>query len=180
MKHRMLLRKDHSDRTIVKQQIVRAEIAWRPLVQRALFAIFLGVGACGLPSEQSLVDQFEVVRPTLDTLRGMSDEDSTIVRIAQSFVDPPGPRAFTPERWNRYRQLFRRLDSEAGLTRGRNGVVSITVGTAGLAVSGTSNGYVYFPVPPSPDKVLLSLEGTRAGATFFRKLDGGWYLFLSR
>jgi hypothetical protein len=137
------------------------------------------ITACGRPSEQTLVDQFPTVRPTLDTLRAMAEEDTSLVRIARDFVDPPSP-TFTTARWNRYRQLLERLHSEAGLTRMPDHVVDIAIGTSGLAVSGSSNGYIYFPTPPSPAQIRPTLADTPAGSTSYRLLSGGWYLYMRR
>jgi len=109
----------------------------------------------------------------------MAEEDTSVVRIARDFVDPPSP-AFTTARWNRYRELFERLHSEAGLTRKPDHVVDITIGSSGLAVSGSSNGYIYFPRPSSPAEVRSTLKNTPAGSTAYRHLDGGWYLYLRR
>ena len=147
--------------------------------RRVIVALLLPLTGCGLPSEQSLVDRFPTVRPTLDTLRAMAAEDTSVVRVARDFVDPPSP-AFTVGRWNRYRELFARVGSEHGLTRMTDGEVQIAIGSSGLSVSGSSNGYIYFPSPPSPEQVRPTLAGGRAGATYYRHLNGGWYLFLSR
>jgi hypothetical protein len=148
----------------------------RAVPRSVVVMIALVLAACGPPSEQSLVEQFPRVRPALDTLCTMAKQDTIAVRIAPDFVDPP---SLTPERWNRYRELFARVHSDGGLSRTADGVM-ITIESSGLAVSGTSIGYAHFPTPPSATQVRPTLAGTPAGSRMYRHLDAGWYLYLDR
>lgn len=166
---------------IVVRESRRSRLRW--ILNGALLALPAVVLLCGgLPSERTLVRQFESRRPILDTLRVMSDQDSAFIRISPELVigsTKATSESLSKERMQRYAVLLRRAGSEAGIAR-RGGVVEIIVGSVGLGVSGASNGYAYFPTPPPHEQILSRLAEGHAGATFYRHLDGGWYLFQDR
>lgn len=113
----------------------------------------------------------------MDTIKAMSDEDSLFARIALDFIDPIGvPPPMPIRRWERYRELFRRVHSDAGLVRRYDGSVLIFGRESGILGNGATYSYVYFPTAPSAEKVLPRLSVARPGSQFFRLLGGKWYL----
>ena len=139
--------------------------------------LLLGVLACTRDSvERAAVDQFRARRPTWDTIKAMSDEDTLFARIAYDFIDPIIKPAMPSERWERYRELFKRVQSSGGLERRHDRSVLIFERESGILGTGATYSYVYFPTAPPPEKVLTRLSDARPGSQFFRLLWGKWYL----
>lgn len=137
----------------------------------------LAAVACTRDSvERAAVDQFQTRRPTLDTIKAMSDEDSAFPRIASDFIEPIIVPPMPERRWERYRELFRRVHSDGGLERRYDGSVLIFERESGILGTGATYSYVYFPTAPPPEKVLTRLSVARPGSQFLRSLGGKWYL----
>ena len=126
--------------------------------------------------ERASVDQFSARRPALDTLKATSDEDSLLVRIAPDFIDPIIVPSMPTPRLERYRELFKRVQSDAGLVRHVDGSVLVFAGKSGILDIGATYLYVYFTIAPSPSEVLPQLSTAPPGSRFYRSLGGNWYL----
>jgi hypothetical protein len=112
----------------------------------------------------------------------MQKEDSRIVRIAPSFTrldnDWSWPRkdiGFTEKRWNEYRALFRKARISDGIQKD-DGFVFFFVSSQGLAIAGTSRGFVFTKRNPSP--VVRSFDDCpREEGLCYIALEEHWYLF---
>jgi hypothetical protein len=159
----------------------------RPML--CVLAVALGVaanqGCTGRPrSEPWLRAHFSENREVFDRLVLMSNEDfekTTVIRIAYDFTRladdwgwprPSSKWGITGQRWDEYRDIFRRLDLPAGLNRDGEGYSQILLMMygEGMAGEGTEYGYLWSASPP---------QRIDDNAQFFeaRPLEGMWYLY---
>jgi len=88
-------------------------------------------------------------------------------------------RALSPERWERYRVLFKKLGLAWGMKR--EGTALIYCASAeGMVTAGSEKGYVHSPTPlPDFGAPLDSdkVRSVRPNETVVRPLGDGWYLY---
>jgi len=145
------------------------------------------------PSDAQLKQKFADQRGDFEKLVRMSDEDKHVIRIASDFTaldtDVSWPReniGFSPERWNAYRVLFRKLGISGGISRRADypscsSCVFFLVSGIGIVPSGSDKGFVYSSQPLSP--VRNSLDHFRSKESnqdifTFEPIAPNWYLFL--
>lgn len=138
---------------------------------------------CNLSSDAKLTKVFDGNRNDFDKLLNMSRQDYRIVRIrfdtTALYNDDSWPRkdvGLSEQRWDEYRQLFRKLGIEEGLAH-RNDLPSavfLYAECTGSAVDMDCKGYVYSEMPLRPIKYNLD---ELAPGVFFKPLSGNWYLF---
>ena len=157
-------------------------------------ASLLALLGCELPSDTELLMRFELNRASFTDLVTMSNTDSTVIRIAFNFTRissnwgwprPDSLLGFSRQRWDQYRDLFRKLNLVDGLSRERlpdsTPVVYLTAGSFGLVNRGNSKGYAYSiellsPVVPSLDVDRATLRGDQRHGVVYREIGKGWYL----
>jgi len=115
--------------------------------------------------------------------------DNKVIRISSDFtwLDNNGawPRreselGFSPERWDQYRTLFRKVGLEDGITREESGeVIYFIFSSKGLVTHGTEKGYAFsskelYPTVDSLDDFKRFPKGQRV---IFKKLKEHWYMF---
>lgn len=168
---------------------MRSERGQKSLSWLASLGIALGLvanqGCTGFPRSDSwLRDHFSHNRDDFDRLIQMSNEDfnkTGVIRIAYDFtrlVDDWGwPRpeskwGITPQRWDEYRGVFRRLKLPAGLNRDGEGhsQILLMMHGAGMAGEGTEYGYLWSANPPQRTNDKEQLFEARL-------LEGAWYLY---
>ena len=153
------------------------------------------------PSDDELIHNFQKNDVDFYKLIGMSNEDSKVIRIANDFTRlennwawprPELELGFSQQRWGEYRSLFNKLGLKAGIERDpiENGTaIFLIASTKGLAVSGSSKGYVYSekelkPVLDSLNdakvKDYLEREKPQNEITLYRRIKGNWYIFHGR
>ena len=151
----------------------------------ALLLLGAATACCG-PSENALRKDFQEHRSALEAIVQLSNMDSKVVRIAPAFTrladDWSWPRSknkwgLTENRWNRYRQLFKKAGIEDGISREDGSIFFLAEG-CGLSISGRSSGYVYSEEKPSP--LVKHLSDLRSKGTAYVHLEGNWYLFYER
>jgi hypothetical protein len=142
------------------------------------------------PSDAQLKREFAQRRGDFEKLVKMSGEDNHVTSIASDFTmldtDASWPRknvGFSPDRWNAYRSLFRKLEISGGLSRREDYPSSVFFWVSGIGIvpSGSSKGIVYSPQPLSP--IRDSLDQFRAKESnqdifTFEPIATNWYLFL--
>jgi len=144
------------------------------------------------PPDETLKALFAKNESDLGELVRMSDEDSSVIRIAPDFTwDNNGARfpletsqlPFSQERWERYKTLFKRIGSPAGITRDdlMSGCTEITIYSSGLVTGGSEKGFVWCANEPSPlaeslDQLPKVIEQTPF--IRYRKLKDHWYLYI--
>lgn len=161
---------------------LRSYRGMRAITLLTFVAFALSACDAGLKSEADLRQQFfQSKEPILHILQ-MQRHDAKVIRIAPSFTRlennwnwPRKDIGFNEERWNYYRELFRNAGIADGI-QNEDGYIFYFVSSVGLAVSGTSRGFVFTPTPP--ENVVKSFEECPAGKhPCYVPLDGPWYLF---
>jgi hypothetical protein len=141
------------------------------------------------PSDSELESNFRQHEKDFQRLVAMSNGNPDVVRISFDFtwlknnVNWPRPESewgLSKERWDSYRQLFKELGLNCGLSR-RNGtnVIELCASATGTVTSGTDKGYAYSetelaPTVPSLDNVPTNLRNERI---VYKKLETHWYLY---
>ena len=148
------------------------------------------VGCGGMPSDLALRDRFRANQSDYDRLIKMSNEDSRVVVVKDNFTyldtDASWPRkdiGFSEERWSEYKQLFRKLGIEGGISRRRDlpNAVFVEVYGHGGVLASSSKGYVYSQTPLP--QLVQSLDllprdfGSSGHAIAFASLAKDWYLY---
>jgi hypothetical protein len=148
------------------------------------------------PSVTTLADRFPAAQTDLELILTMAEHDSNLVRIAPTWLGTKDFRNFsagTPgasislERWERYRQLFKRNHIADGITRDPStGDTFIIVQAVGILNRGNANGYLHCGsgrghayIPCSSAQARGSHPHVTAGdeAYSFIRLAAGWYAY---
>ena len=134
------------------------------LIALVTSTIFQGCTCC--PSDEALIDRFYLLEQHFDRLAVMALEDEKVTRIAKDFTwvegnagwpRPASELGFSVERWDEYRELFKKLGIGSGISRGKGGMVFFSVAVSGLVTGGSQKGYAFSKTKPSP--LLASLNG---------------------
>lgn len=130
----------------------------------------------GHPSDSTLEKEFQAHNREFDELYQMAIEDSHLWRVTNTWYrekdgkNHEAPTSALPaNRWQKYQQLFRRLQLQAGISIEEGNVYFIR-STVGLAVSGSSKGVVRIPgIPINNNKSSSGIS--------YRPIGGEWYIF---
>jgi len=162
---------------------MRGTIAW--LLSGLLLA------GCGEnhPSEATLVREFEANRSAFSEVADMAAEDTAFSRIAKDFTHPNWDlaesgqvEALSEERWSQYREAFKQLGLESGVTIYDNDTIVLERSASGLVTSGSSVGFMRTNQIPEvidliPSSAPLECDMGREGWCHVAKhLDDNWYL----
>lgn len=146
-------------------------------------SLMLFLGCSKIPSDAKLKELFYANRNDFNRLVQMSEQDVRVVRINFDFnnVDTDsGPQknvGLSPQRWQEYRVLFRKLGLTDGLERPRDiqSAIFFYVQCEGSAIDGDCKGVAYSEKPLAPTK--NSLDSMPPDGTYFETLSPNWYLF---
>jgi len=139
------------------------------------------------PSDPELERVFRDHQTDFNQLITMSNMDSKVVRIAPTFTwlednarwpRPETELGFSVQRWDEYREMFKRLGLKQGIARDEDGrTIEFIASSTGLLTGGSGKGYVYSTKELSPIyESLDDLEPT--GKYVYKKLQPPhWYLF---
>src|SRR5229473_1251573 len=142
------------------------------------------------PTDADLEETFRHHEVEFTKLIAMSKIDSRVTRIAPDFTwlddNSRWPRSdselgFSRERWNEYRQLFKRLGLKGGINRPLDvETVYLIASTRGMVTSGSAKGYAYseqnlLPTTDSLDHIPSRLANERF---VYKKIQEHWYLYL--
>lgn len=153
------------------------------------------------PKDAELIEKFRVHRDDLELLVRMLKEDRSLGRVGEDFTRVSnffgdcvrdGPDCSTSTdigvsdaRLSEYRRLF----SKIGLSRGIEGygkkeLITFIVSTKGLAVTGSSKGFVYATdLKASSMNVVEDLDSywsdDKRSFTALRHIEGSWYLYFN-
>lgn len=145
------------------------------------------------PTDQELIRTFTEKRQMFEKLQRMSNEDPKVIRIAPEFTRletnwawprPDAELGFSRARWDEYKNAFKDLRLDAGLSRessAPNAAIYFSRSSQGMIFRGSSKGYAYSTLPLTP--VVPSLDvahhvlskGTKHGVAY-RKITDSWYL----
>ncbi len=144
-------------------------------------------------SDDALRDRFFAHRADFERLVAMANEDNHLIRIAPDFTwlddDSSWPRkdvGISEERWNDYRQMFRRVGASEGIIKGANPPrIMFSITSGGLVPTGFDKGLVYSQMPLSP--VLKSLDKRfpnklrdgpdRSHILVYKPIGDHWYIY---
>ncbi len=155
---------------------------------------FVSCGEKSHPKDVELIANFQNHKEEFNQLLKMFQEDESLGRVASDFTRKNFYEKGSPKKWNRkeieadekrlteYRKLFGQLGLSAGI-EGYEEKDSIWfhASAQGLAVSGSSKGYVFVLKKPVPDLVVESLDDTKPNGKestlAYRHIEGNWYLY---
>jgi hypothetical protein len=136
---------------------------------------------CTEPLDMTLRQTFQRNRGNFQTLIRMSDEDSIMARIDFDWMVPKSPR-LTQERWNAYRELFKKLHIDRGLIRTSSGNVYLLAYTEGMFNRGMSKGYIYCRSQPRDTQwdyePCIERSDSGYGEHYdYSRIGDGWYIY---
>jgi hypothetical protein len=151
----------------------------------ALFAWVFTSGDIPHKSDDELIANFESHKADFNRMLQMINEDKGLDRVDYNWTAPENPQSvgISQNRIDEYRSLFRR----AGVPRGFSAFktkdyVEFIASSQGLAVGGSSKGYLYAKDPPP--RLTENIEKYRAQENkyspafpVYRHIEGNWYLF---
>jgi hypothetical protein len=143
-------------------------------------SLMLLLGCSKIPSDAKLKELFYASRDDFNRLVQMSEQGARVVRIDFDFTNmntDSGPQknvGLSPERWQEYRALFKKLGLKDGLER-RRSIVLFYVECEGSAIDGDCKGIAYSNKPLAPKE--SSLDRMPPDGSFFEPLSASWYLF---
>lgn len=147
------------------------------------------------PPDSRLIANYQSHEADFQKMIRMVKDDSNVVRISPDFTmlgdnykwpRPESELGFTKERWEEYRQIFRKLELEDGVAwyTIKKGPVLLLASVKSRASNsgGSTKGYAFSTEPLSP--VLESLDDVRFDGTtrhpklpVYRKITDNWYLY---
>lgn len=151
----------------------------------ALLGLTIALIACGHPTDGVLVKRLADKKQAFESIVRMAKEDKRLVRVAPDFTwladNISWPRkdiGLTPDRWDRYRELFREAGVPEGYLRLGEDQIQLLASTKGLVTGGSAKGYVYSQTKLEP--LFRTLDGpplTGSNDPGYRHVEGPWYLF---
>lgn len=157
-----------------------------------LFLLCLNITGCFGHSDSWYDRQFRMHQADLNRIAQMSHEDGHVVRVSPDFTwlennvrwpRPVSQLGFTPERWEEYKQLFRRVGSETGFSRpeiaGRRQILLVAIETSGVAAGGSERGFAFCDVNPMEIIHAGSVgdDESMRSQFHFRHIEGNWYTY---
>lgn len=147
-----------------------------------------------LASDARLISYFHKHRADFDKIEMMATDDLDVSAVSHDFVMLSGPHSgrwqddddarFSTARWDQYRQLFNDLSGVSIYSVSKSGgVVEICCGS--IAVDDdtdryervvSSKSFVFSQNVLLPEVESLDSFGFETSATYYRRIDGNWYL----
>jgi hypothetical protein len=148
------------------------------------------------PSDDKLMLRFQKNESSFNKLVAMSTTDSKVIRIAFDFTwlesswawpRPDSELGFSKERWDEYRDLFRKLGLKDGISRQNNSngpVIFFTASSKGMTFRGSSKGFAYSvnalsPTFDSLDQIDVLKQKNQEHGDSYKKIKDNWYLYYS-
>lgn len=139
------------------------------------FTNFFGYYDPGFPTDAEMESIYFENQDDFEKLRQMSNRDSNVTRIdylPQQYV----PRELSYERWTEYRNIFKKLHLDKGLSIGNSNHLYLNV-----YLDRGQKGYVYSedklePIVESLDDNSILLKQP----VIYKKLGDKWYIYLAR
>ena len=141
-------------------------------------------------SDAELEKNFYAHEADLNLLAQMAIEDAGMIRIAPDFTwhkdnaDGKASKAkygFSDERYEEYKQLFRKLGKNNGILNYQPDQILVLVSSRGMVTGGSLKGYAYLPKEPTELRESLdnvSFKNSEKHIDIaYKRLKGNWYLF---
>jgi hypothetical protein len=148
------------------------------------------------PSDTALQRRFFEHRADLEQIVKMMEQDVHMVRIAKDFTRkddnwnserPKSEWGISEQRWNQYREIFRRADVPIGTQRGeKSNDIEIVAWAAGLSIAGESVSYLRCgkpsaglvnAYPPCLERKESGRIDENGHLIRYRRIEGDWYIF---
>ncbi len=169
-------------RVLMALAVVTGVVAVAAIMLVAAVAFIDPFGDAPHPTDDVMLRQFVQVRPQLEALARMIEQDPVPLRVAANFTRPD-PAPVSAERLADYRSRL----AAAGIARGFShyGDIQFIVSTRGLAIAGSGKSFVY-AAEPDPDAVVIegdldgggALPEHREGVLLRRRIADNWWLEL--
>jgi hypothetical protein len=129
------------------------------------------------PSDEEMSRAYFEQHDQYEALLTMFQEDVGLDRLGDLAGDwPENPAELVgAARLKEYRTLMDSLGVQSLERQGPQEVLFL-MSTWGLAVSGSSKGYLYSPVSPSPLVTDTEDDATEPVGTTYRRIEGDWYI----
>lgn len=172
---------------------IRMKVICTTLALSALSVIVLSATRNQLPTDEALRARFLAHRFDFERLVAMTNEDSHLTRIAPDFTwlddNVAWPRkniGISAQRWNDYRQLFRRVGASEGIMKYTNpSLILFPITSLGSVPGGVEKGLAYSQASLSP--VLKSLDERppeeywngpdRTHVLVYKPIESHWYIY---
>ncbi|MFA6140775.1 MAG: hypothetical protein WC684_08630 [Hyphomicrobium sp.] len=161
-----------------------AALAMSTVAMIALLAIADPFGGPPHPTDAAMLAQFARVRPSLEEIVGMIEQDPGIERLAPDFTRPE-PAPIGLDRLADYRTRLQAAGIAHGLSR-YGDAVAFLVSTQGLAISGSGKSFVHAG-DADPDATVIDGDLDAAvialadkDVLLQRRIGEGWWLQLDR
>jgi hypothetical protein len=159
--------------TVCRSLLARANIV-------VVFLCLLAIAGCDLPSDASLIRQFQRSRQDFERLRQMADEDNIQGRIHSDFADPK----LSDVRLTEYRRLMKGSGIVRLYASGRGKPLELIVDANGFLAQGDYKGFWYNPAESRPPAASLDescfdiAEATKQerSCSAVLSLGEGWWL----
>ena len=157
----------------------------------SMLAAAMNCAPASHPSDQAFEDQFLTHSADFNLLRTMSNEDSKVIRVAYDFTRlrdnwawprPESELGFSQERWEVYRELFRKTGADYGFQRGEDDSVLFDIYCRGSALGSDCKGIGYLPEEPPVQSLRESLDDDPGKLGYdhglvYKRLKDHWYIY---
>jgi hypothetical protein len=144
------------------------------------------------PSDAALERRFYAHKAELEQIVRMMEQDTQMGGIAEDFTvnddeeeHPMRERGISDQRWNEYREIFRRAGVPMGTVR-QDGDIEILAWAAGLAIAGTSLSYLHCGKSSAAIASIYPAcrERRESGKIQendvlirYKRIEGDWYIY---
>lgn len=128
-------------------------------------------------SDQVLINNLQQQADQYLQLISMFEQDQPLKAVHPEWVEPK--KAIDDARWAQYKQLFTALNLEAGIRSRPDNSLWFVSTVFGFAKGGSSKGYVYKPVMPTPQYPNLDTQPKEPGKgdhVAYRLISDQWYI----
>ena len=127
-------------------------------------------------TDQILISDLQKNKNKYEKLISMFREDAPATVIHPTWISPDN--VITEARWDEYKKLFLELGLDAGMRSWGSDSIWFISTAQGLAIGGSSKGYMYKPENPEPlymtlDNIPVDLKSNVMG---YRKINDQWYI----
>lgn len=131
-----------------------------------------------------LINNYYKHKTDFNNLVEMFKTDKGLERVGAGFTTPPSLKmiGLTNERFERYTQILSKLDLSDGIEGyDKKDIIWLHASSRGLAISGSSKGYVYTDNPSKYGKIVDNIENyispDQQSFTIFQPIEGNWYIY---
>ncbi len=141
----------------------------------AAFTNFFGYYDPKFPTDAEMESTYFENQGDFEMLRQMSNQDSDVT-IIEYLPRQYVPRELSYERWTKYRNIFRKLHLDKGISKGNSNHLYLNV-----YLDRGQKGYLYSEDNLEPKAESLDDNNVLLKKpVVYKKLDNNWYIYLAR